>query len=171
MNHQGTNLVGYPVGGVVDTVSDDGRIVAEYSDARGYFDRPMAKAEGDLKKALNRKPSARDIFLLSGERKRPQIAQEFESGVRTWPEMEGKTLHLWGAEDIATQLIEELIFSDTVVRRLAHYLPELLRIRDGEPFGPRPRSKPHRSSRCRRRNLAALLRKSGGEHQRYRWTR
>lgn len=24
MNHQGTNLVGYAVGGVVDTVSDDG---------------------------------------------------------------------------------------------------------------------------------------------------
>jgi tetratricopeptide (TPR) repeat protein len=132
MNHQGTNLVGYAVGGVVDTVSDDGRIVAEYSDARNYFDRPMAKAEGDLEKALKRKPSARDIFLLSGERKRPQIAQEFESAVRTWPEMEGKTLHLWGAEEIATQLIEELIFSDTVVRRLAPCLPELLRIRDEE---------------------------------------
>jgi tetratricopeptide (TPR) repeat protein len=132
LNHQGTNLVGYAVGGVVDTVSDDGRIVAEYSDAGGYFERPMAKADGDLRKALNRKPSARDIFLLSGQRKRPQVAQEFESAVRSWPEMEGKTLHLWGAEEIATQLIEKLIFSDTVVRRLAPYLPELQRIRDEE---------------------------------------
>ncbi|MGY4281249.1 signal recognition particle GTPase [Bradyrhizobium sp. LM2.7] len=92
----------------------------------------MAKADGDLRKALNRKPSARDIFLLSGQRKRPQVAQEFESAVRTWPEMEGKTLHLWGAEEIATQLIEKLIFSDTVVQRLAPYLPELQRLRDEE---------------------------------------
>src|SRR5208282_992397 len=132
MNHQGTNLVGYPVGGVVNTVSDDGRVAAEYSDAGGYFDRPMGKAVGDLRKALRRKPSACDIFLLSGERKRPQIAQEFEADVGTWPEMAGKTLHLWGAEEIATKLIEELIFSDTVVRRLAPYVPELQRIRDEE---------------------------------------
>lgn len=132
MNHQGTNLVGYPVGGVVDTISDDGRIAAEYSDASDYFARPMGKAERDLKNALRRKPSARDIFLLSGERKRPQIAQEFEGAIRTWPDMYGKTLHLWGAEEIATRLIEELIFSDTAVRRLAPYLPELQRIRDEE---------------------------------------
>lgn len=33
--------------------------------------------------------------------------------------MEGKTLHLWGAEEIAIQLVEELIFNDSVVLRLA----------------------------------------------------
>lgn len=54
------------------------------------FERPMAKADGDLRKALNRKASARDIFLLSGQRKRPEVAQEFESAVRTWPEMEAR---------------------------------------------------------------------------------
>jgi hypothetical protein len=42
--------------------------------------------------------------------------------------MKGKALHLWGAEEIAAQLVEKLIFSDTVVRRLAQYLPELQRI-------------------------------------------
>ena len=92
LNHQGTNLLGYPVGEVVDTVSDDGRIVGEYSDAGNYFDRPMIKAQEDLKKALARKPAARDIFLLSGKRKRPQIAQEFETRVGAWPDMTGKTL-------------------------------------------------------------------------------
>ncbi len=132
LNHQGTNLLGYPVGEVVDTVSDDGRIVGEYSDAGNYFDRPMIKAQEDLKKALARKPAARDIFLLSGKRKRPQIAQEFETRVGAWPDMTGKTLHLWGAEEIASRIVEQLIFSDTVVRRLAPYLPELQTIRDEE---------------------------------------
>jgi tetratricopeptide (TPR) repeat protein len=132
MNHQGTNIVGYAVGGVVDTVSDDGRIAAEYSDAGDYFDGSMSKAESDLTNALQRLPSARNIFLLSGQRRRPQNAASFETRVRAWPDMAGKTLHLWGAEEIASRLVEELVFSDTVVRRLARYLPELQRIRDEE---------------------------------------
>lgn len=132
MSHQGINLLGYAVGGVVDSVSDDGRVAAEYSDVDNYFSGTMLKAESDLAKALSRKPAAKDIFLLSGQRKRPQIADAFETRVRAWPSMAGRTLHLWGAEEIATLLVEELIFSDTVVRRLAPYLPELQRIRDEE---------------------------------------
>ena len=79
MSHAGTNLLGYPVAGVVDSVSDDGHIAAEYSDQKGYFGGQMSKAEGDLLKAIASKPSATDIFLLAGDRKRPQIAQAFET--------------------------------------------------------------------------------------------
>jgi len=132
LNHQGTNLLGYPVAGVVDSVSDDGRMVAEYSAVSDYFAGEMGKAVSDLEKALKRKPAAKDIFLLSGQPKRPQIAQAFETQVGAWPTMSGKILHLWGAEEIAAHIVEELIFSDTFVRRLAPYLPELQRIRDEE---------------------------------------
>ena len=141
INHQGLNLLGYPVARVVDSVSDDGRMAVEYSDASGYFDGTMIKAEGDLRKALERRPTATNFFLLSGERRRPQIAQAFESRARAWPEMKGKGLHLWGAEEIASRILEQLIFSDTIVRSLAHYLPELQRIRDEEAasrLAPRP---------------------------------
>ena len=117
---------------MADSVSDDGRSVAEYSDEAGYFDRPMHKAEGDLANALRRRPGAIDVFLLSGNRKRPQIAQEFETAALARPDMAGKTLHVWGAEDIATRLVDELIFSDVALRHLAPYLPELQRIRDEE---------------------------------------
>ncbi|MET4214216.1 hypothetical protein [Bradyrhizobium sp. LA2.1] len=132
MNHQGTNLVGYPVSGVVDSVSKNDRIVAEYSDAEAYFTGAMHKAESDLVKALDRKPRANDIFLLSGERKRPQIAQAFESRVHGWQSMAGKTLWLWGAGEIAAYLAEELIFNDRAVQRLATYLPEFKRIHEEE---------------------------------------
>ncbi len=132
LNHQGTNLLGYPVAGVVDSVSDDGKVVAEYSDVSKYFSGKMEKAADDLEKALMRKPGATDVFLLSGQPKRPRISQAFEARVQAWPTMQGKVLHLWGAEEIASHIVEELIFSDTVVRRLAPYLPELQRIRDEE---------------------------------------
>lgn len=130
MTHQGTNLVGYPVSGVVDSVSKDDLIVAEYSDAEDYFTGSMQKAESDLAKALDRKPRANNVFLLSGQRKRSQIAQAFETRVHAWPSMAGKMLYLWGAVEIATYLADELIVSDRAVRRLATYLPECQRIHD-----------------------------------------
>lgn len=132
MSHKGTNLLGYPVAGVVDTVSDDGRIAAAYSDEKGYFGGTMAKAEKDLLQAIAARPKATDIFLLSGMSKRPQIADDFETRVAKLPEMNGRALHLWGSEEIAERIVDELLVSDTVVGRLAYYLPELARIRDEE---------------------------------------
>src|SRR2546423_1572475 len=87
MNHQGTNLLGYAVAGVVGSVSDDGGAAAEYSAFEDYFVGTMPKAETDLENALRRKPLATDIFLLSPQRKRPQIAQAFETRVRALPSM------------------------------------------------------------------------------------
>jgi hypothetical protein len=92
----------------------------------------MRKAEDDLTKAIGRKPGAGAVFLLSGRRKRPQAAQAFETCVRAWRSIEGKVLHLWGAEDIAARLIDELLFDDRAVRRRAHHLPEFVRIHDEE---------------------------------------
>ena len=55
-----------------------------------------------VKDALRRKPSARDIFLLSGERKRLRLRRSSKAQSERGREMEGKDLHLWGAEEIAT---------------------------------------------------------------------
>ena len=132
LTHQGVNLLGYPVAGVVDSVSADGRISAEYSAEGGHFDGDMTKAGDDLKKALARKPLARDIFLLSAQERRPQKAQDFETRVRKMRSMKGKTLYLWGSEEIATKLVDELLISDRAVRWLSEYLPELQRIRGEE---------------------------------------
>ncbi|MBY5326889.1 ATP-binding protein [Rhizobium leguminosarum] len=132
LDHRGINLFGYPVGGVVDTTSNDGKIVVEYSDEKNYFSGGMAKARSDLAHALAAVPSAEQVFLLSGQINRPQIAQEFEREVHAMPQMHGKTFRLWGAVEIAAHLVDQLIFSDAVVRRLAPYLPDLERIRDEE---------------------------------------
>ncbi|QKC97154.1 ATP-binding protein [Mesorhizobium sp. NZP2298] len=132
LDHRGINLLGYPVAGVVDTTSGDGKIVVEYSDQKKYFSGDMGKARDDLAHALAGAPTAEQVFLLSGQMSRPQIAQEFEREVLAMPEMRGRTLHLWGAVEIATQLVDHLIISDAVVRKLAPYLPDLERIREEE---------------------------------------
>lgn len=132
MSHAGTNLLGYPVAGVVDSVSDDGLIAAEYSDQKDYFDGSMAKAERDLLKAVKSKPNAGDIFLLTGVRKKPQNAQKFETRMGELAPLQGRTLHLWGSEEIAAKIVDELLFSDAATRTLVAFLPELQRIRDEE---------------------------------------
>jgi hypothetical protein len=92
----------------------------------------MRKAESDLVKALARKPGANVVFLLSGQRRRPQAAQAFETRVQGWSSMAGKTLHLWGADEIAARLVDELVFDDKAVRRLSSYLPDFARVHDEE---------------------------------------
>ncbi|TPM98599.1 NB-ARC domain-containing protein [Mesorhizobium sp. B2-1-5] len=132
LDHRGLNLIGYPVAGVVDTTNGDGKVVVEYSDRKDYFSGDMDKARGDLAHALGGAPRAEKIFLLSGQPSRPQIAQDFERAVLGLPEMAGRTLYLWGAVEIATQLVDHLILSDAVVRKLSPYLPDLERIREEE---------------------------------------
>ncbi|WCA62364.1 hypothetical protein G6M16_024280 (plasmid) [Agrobacterium tumefaciens] len=132
LDHRGLNLLGYPVAGVVDTISADGKVVVEYSDRKDYFDGHMDKARGDLAHALAAAPNAENIFLLAAQRRRPQVAQDFERDVLAFPEMKGRSLHLWGAVEIATQLVDHLVVSDAIVRKLAPYLPELERIRQEE---------------------------------------
>ncbi len=135
MNHQGINLLGYPVAGVVDSVSESGQVAVEFGDTSAYFSGTMVKARADLRKALRRQPSARHLFLLSGRPKKPRIAAAFVKRVRKWKGMVGKNLHLWGAEQIAAKIINDLMFNDVAIRRLAVYLPELKRIRDEEAVG------------------------------------
>jgi hypothetical protein len=132
MTHAGTNLVGYAVPGVVDTVSNDERVVVEYSDRSDYFAGDMKKAESDLTKALADKPKANEIFLLSGRPRRSQKADAFLNVVTAWPQMLGRTLHLWGSEEIAAKVIDHLLVSDEAVRRLSHYLPDLQRLWEEE---------------------------------------
>ena len=109
LTHAGVNLRGYPVAGVVDSESDDGREAVEYSDRRGYFDGSMAKAEGDLLKVLKDRPAAKQIYLVAGERARPQKVADFKARVRAWPQMAGKALSLFGSEEIATEIVDHLL--------------------------------------------------------------
>lgn len=132
MNHRGTNMLGFPVARVIDSDSTDGTVAAQYSAEKGYFDGQMQKAEGDLLKVLKHAPTVDQIYLLSHEPKRPQVAEVFEARMRSLPEMEGRSLHLWGSEEIAGKIVEILRFNDTAIARLARYLPSLQRIVDEE---------------------------------------
>jgi hypothetical protein len=49
LDHSGLNMFGFPVSQVLDSTSDDGQIVAQYSAKGGYFTAKMTKAPGSCK--------------------------------------------------------------------------------------------------------------------------
>lgn len=130
MTHGGVNLRGYPVAGVVDSESDDGRQSVEYSDRRGYFDGAMVKAEGDLRKVLADRPDVAQIYLVTGEKSRPQLAADFRVRALGWPEMAGKALTFLGSEELAAEIVDHLLSDEPVIAKLTAFLPDLQRIVD-----------------------------------------
>lgn len=130
LTHRGLNILGFPVGGDVDTHSPDGKWVAEYSAESAYFAKGMAKAEKDLEHALAKKPTAQQIVLLSAQKRVRTAEDDFIKEVKKRPGMQGLTVQIWDSEDIATKIVDHLLTSDRAVALLSPYLPVLEQIRD-----------------------------------------
>lgn len=130
LEHSGLNDFGFPVSRVVDSVSDDGKVVAQYGAHEGYFAGSMSKASGDIDHTLKHHPNAETIFLFADEPGRPIRIAEFRKRMLGEPRMQGKALRVWGANRIAGWILRHLLTNDTAVDELAVFLPELARIRD-----------------------------------------
>ena len=130
LTHHGLNVLGFPVGGDVDTHSPDGKWVAEYSAEAGYFAKDMPKAVKDLDHALQKKPDATEIVLLSAQRRVNAAEQRFMAKVRGRADIVGRTVQVWGAEAIAAHIVDHLLTSDRAVRLLGAHLPPLTQLRD-----------------------------------------
>lgn len=147
LEHSGLNALGFPINRVLDSSSADGAIVAEYSAQDDYFTRGMPKAQQDLAHALSHRPNAKLILLIAAQPERPQIVDEFLKAVLAKPEMQGRSLRIWGAESIAEQLVDKFTFNDSAVEALSSYLPVLTEIweeaaRDRLFPAPDPRHQP-----------------------------
>lgn len=130
LTHRGLNVLGFPVGGDVDTRSPDEKWVAEYSAETDYFSKGMAKAVKDLDHALAKKPKAREIVLLSAQKRVKASENDFMTAVSNRSDVQGRTVQIWDSEDIATKLVDHLLTSDRAVSLLSPYLPVLAQLRD-----------------------------------------
>ncbi|RIX31858.1 hypothetical protein [Sphingomonas edaphi] len=130
LEHSGVNYLGLPVSSVLDSTSDDGAVVAQYSSERGYFAAGMDKAYTDIDKALSRRPNARRILLIAAERKRPIAADDFKKKVLAEPRMNGRSIGILGAQTIAGLIVRKLLFNDAAIEELSQYLPVLAELRD-----------------------------------------
>ncbi|WP_250528256.1 hypothetical protein [Caballeronia sp. GAWG2-1] len=130
LEHSGVNFVGQPVSSVLDSTSDDGTVVAQYSAEAGYFAGDMQKALGDIDKALVRRPMAKRILLISAEQTRPIVADNFKKKVLKQSRMKGRSLRILGSQTIATLIVRHLLLNDAAIEELSQYLPVLGQLRE-----------------------------------------
>lgn len=130
---RGLNVAGSPVGGVLDAVSEDGRIVVEASIQKLYFAGTMDKAWGDLDHALKLAPHVRDIYLLSSQRAQTGVIEAAVNTALTDSRMGGRNLHLMDSRAIAETIIDTLMLRDDAIDDLSQHLHVLADIRDDHP--------------------------------------
>lgn len=76
LHHRGLTPNGQPRGYTVDSYSDDGSIVGEYSIDKDYFSN-LKKPEKDIRHVLNEFPQVKNIYLLAGTRLKPSEGKKW----------------------------------------------------------------------------------------------
>ncbi|KQQ45916.1 hypothetical protein ASF61_19975 [Duganella sp. Leaf126] len=130
---RGSSVGGSPVGGALDAVSEDGRVVVEASIMKGYFSGSMAKPWGDLDHTLTLAPLAQDIYLLSSQRAETGVIEAMTNAALQQQRMAGRRLYLMDSRSIAETTIDTLMLYDDAIDELAQHLPVLADIRDDHP--------------------------------------
>lgn len=130
---RGSSVGGSPVGGALDAVSEDGRIVVEASIVKGYFSGAMKKPWNDLAHTLALAPLAADIYLLSSQRAETGVIEAMVNTALQQGQMTGRSLHLMDSRSIAEAIIDYLMLRDDAIDDLAQHLPVLAEIRDDHP--------------------------------------
>lgn len=130
---RGSSVGGSPVGGALDAVSEDGRIVVEASIKKKYFSGAMIKPWGDLEHTLTLAPRAEDIYLLSSQRAETGVIEAMVNEALAQAQMAGRRLHLMDSRSIAETIIDTLMLRDDAIDDLAQHLPVLADIRDDHP--------------------------------------
>jgi hypothetical protein len=130
LNNRGLNVLGNPVGHVVDTVSDLGDIAAEYTIEKRYFDGRMTKAWGDLRHARQAYPDSKEVFLVCTETAPPS---KFDLIMRTagrCHRRHGVQVRLYDGRRIAETIVDRFLTNDSAIEVLSDFLPSLRHIRD-----------------------------------------
>jgi hypothetical protein len=130
---RGSSVGGSPVGGALDAVSEDGRIVVEASIVKGYFSGAMTKPWGDLDHTLTLAPLAQDIYLLSSQRAETGVIEAMVNTALQQGRMADRRLHLMDSRSIAEAIIDTLMLRGDAIDDLAPHLPVLADIRDDHP--------------------------------------
>lgn len=122
--HKGTNFRGQPRRATVDSYSDDGTIVGEYSISETYFSN-MDKPSGDIDHARSVHPQVKKIYLLAGVRIKPSEGKNMTALCRRTQTQFQIDVCWYDVEKISRYILEELLPKTEIVRSLSEFLPSL----------------------------------------------
>lgn len=122
--HKGTDSRGQPRRSTVDSYSDDGTIVGEYSVDKNYFS-DLSKPCGDINHALREHPQVKKIYLLAGVRMRPSEGKNMTALCHKMQASFQGDILWYDVEEIAKYILKDLLPKTEIVRRLSKLLPSL----------------------------------------------
>jgi len=128
MLHRGLNLHGHPVGNAVDSVSETGEVVAEYSAEMDYFKTPFAKMFKDLRHSRSLHPQAKRVLLLSSQPCGPKAHTRLvnlRTRVKSCMQLD---LEIYDSRRQAEFIFDCLLLNDNAVDVLAPYLAPLEKV-------------------------------------------
>lgn len=130
MQHRGLTTEGQPVGHTVDSVSADGKVVAEYSSEADYFESPFKKIWKDVRHARNLHPQVECLFLLSSRERGPKAATRLTNLTRRLGRFANLSVEFFDARRIAEAITDDLLLNDRAVDELAEFIGPLGKLRD-----------------------------------------
>lgn len=135
LHHRGLNLQGEAVGYTVDSYSDDGIIVGEYSIEKTYFKKLDKKAAYDVEHAKNEFPNVQELYLCAGVEASPQ--QGINMSRLCENEQKKKKIHKihwYDSRQMAEIIIEDIVYQSVYRRRLLDVIPDLGGLLKGADF-------------------------------------
>ena len=127
---RGSTVNGHPVGYTVDTYSDDGKIIGEFSVDKNYFDSEQTKPRGDFDHALSLHPNATHIHLLSNQQPGPKPYGDATRAAGSWADERGVEVTIYDGRRIATEIVSDLLPNERAIDELAEFAPRLRQIQE-----------------------------------------
>ena len=124
LHHRGENIQGDAVGYTVDSYSDDGRIVGEYSVDKKYFSE-LKKAEHDIAHAYKEFPNLKMLYLCVGITATPSQGTHMANLCEKYEEKSGIIIKWFDSRFIAEIIATEIIGKNLVLKKMTDIVPDL----------------------------------------------
>jgi len=124
MHHRGQTLTGEPVGYTVDSYSDGGKIVGEYSIVKTYFSN-LSKVEGDIQHAAATFSGTRQLHLFAGVEATPSQAKNITDKCQEYADQFHFDIQWYDSREIAQILVGEIRYKNILLNRIFEIVPSL----------------------------------------------
>ncbi|WP_088260137.1 hypothetical protein [Fimbriiglobus ruber] len=129
MSHRGANPGGNPVGHILDSVSADGTVAAEYSSQGNYFDDPFKKLINDIDHCIKLGPNVKKLFLVSSRECGPKALTELTKRFADYKKNKDLQVELYDSRRQAEFIVDTVLLNDDATDELAQFVAPLERVR------------------------------------------
>ncbi len=126
IDRRGQSLTGEPVGYVLDSTSEDFKVVAEYSCEKKYFeDKTLSKIKNDIQHCLDKAPNTESIYLISSQTAGPLNYTTYSNYADNEGKRLNKNIYIYDARKLSEYIVDEVISkqNELLLQKLINFIP------------------------------------------------